>query len=43
MIAYLVLLLAILSRIVPHVFATTSVGFTAVGGGLLFFGARRSR
>ena len=43
MIAYLVLLLAILSRILPHVFATTSVGFTAVGGGLLFFGARRSR
>ena len=43
MIAYLVLLLAILSRILPHIFATTSVGFTAVGGGLLFFGARRSR
>ena len=43
MIAYLVLLIAILSRILPHVFATTSVGFTAVGGGLLFFGARRSR
>ena len=41
--AYLVLLLAILSRILPHVFHTTSVNFTAVGGGLLFFGSRRSR
>ncbi len=43
MAAYLVLLFAVLSRILPHFFATTSVGFTAVGGGLLFFGARRSR
>ncbi len=43
MAAYLVLLLAVLSRILPHAFDTTSVGFTAVGGGLLFFGARRSR
>jgi hypothetical protein len=43
MAAYLVLLFAVLSRILPHTFATTSVGFTAVGGGLLFFGARRSR
>lgn len=43
MAAYLVLLFAVLSRILPHVFGTTSVGFTAVGGGLLFFGARRSR
>jgi hypothetical protein len=43
MAAYLVLLLAVLSRILPHAFSTTSVGFTAVGGGLLFFGARRSR
>jgi hypothetical protein len=41
--AYLVLLFAVLSRILPHFFATTSVGFTAVGGGLLYFGARRSR
>ena len=41
--AYLVLLLAVLSRILPHAFDATSVGFTAVGGGLLFFGARRSR
>lgn len=43
MAAYLVLLLAVLSRILPHAFNATSVGFTAVGGGLLFFGARRSR
>ncbi|WP_213804497.1 DUF6580 family putative transport protein [Granulicella sp. dw_53] len=43
MAAYLVLLLAVLSRILPHSFGTTSVGFTAVGGSLLFFGARRSR
>ncbi len=41
--AYLVLLLAILSRILPHAFHATSVNFTAVGGGLLFFGSRRSR
>ena len=35
--AYLLLLLAILSRIVPH----TWLNFTAVGGSLLYFGARR--
>jgi hypothetical protein len=43
MAAYLVLLLAVLSRILPHAFHTTSVGFTAVGGGLLYFGAKRGR
>ncbi|MEO6982355.1 MAG: DUF6580 family putative transport protein [Edaphobacter sp.] len=43
MAAYLVLLFAVLSRILPHAFHATSLGFTAVGGGLLFFGARRSR
>jgi hypothetical protein len=43
MAAYLVLLLAILSRLLPYTFHTTSVGFTAVGGGLLYFGARRGR
>ena len=43
MAAYLVLLFAVLSRVLPHAFHTTSVGFTAVGGGLLFFGARRSQ
>jgi hypothetical protein len=41
--AYIALIVAILSRILPSAFHTTSVGFTAVGGGLLFFGARRSR
>ena len=43
MAAYLVLLFAVLSRILPHAFNATGLGFTAVGGGLLFFGARRSR
>lgn len=43
MVAYLVLLLALLSRILPVSFHMAGVGFTAVGGGLLFFGARRSR
>lgn len=43
MAAYLVLLFAVLSRILPHFFSTIAVGFTAVGGGLLYFGARRSR
>ncbi len=43
MAAYLVLLMAVLSRVLPHAVHTTGVGFTAVGGGLLFFGARRSR
>ena len=38
MIAYLVLLLAVVSRVVPH-----SWNITAVGGSLLYFGARRSR
>lgn len=43
MAAYFALLIAVLSRILPHTFQATSVGFTAVGGGLLYFGARRSR
>jgi hypothetical protein len=37
--AYLLLLLAVLSRVVPH---PDWFNFTAVGGALLFFGARRS-
>jgi hypothetical protein len=41
--AYLALVFAVLSRILPHAFHSTGLGFTAVGGGLLFFGARRSR
>ena len=43
MVAYLVLFLAALSRFVPHVFHGIGFDFTAVGGGLLFFGSRRSR
>ncbi|HEV2711214.1 MAG TPA: DUF6580 family putative transport protein [Edaphobacter sp.] len=43
MVAYLVLLAAVFSRFLPHIFSTTAIGFTAVGGGLLYFGARRSR
>jgi hypothetical protein len=38
--AYIVLILAVLSRILPHAFHTVSWNFTAVGGGLLFFGSR---
>jgi len=41
--AYFALIIAVLSRLLPSAFHTTSVGFTAVGGGLLYFGARRSR
>ena len=37
--AYLLLLLAVLSRVVPH---PDWLNFTAVGGALLYFGARRS-
>lgn len=37
--AYLLLLFAILSRLVPH---PDWLNFTAVGGALLYFGARRS-
>jgi len=43
MAAYFALFVAVLSRILPYTFQTTSVGFTAVGGGLLYFGARRGR
>ena len=43
MAAYLVLLVAVLSRVLPNAFHATGMGFTAVGGGLLFFGARRLR
>jgi hypothetical protein len=38
--AYLALLLAVLSRILPHTFHATSVNLTAVGGSLLFFGSK---
>jgi hypothetical protein len=43
MIAYIVLILAALSRLVPHALHGTGMNFTAVGAGLLFFGSRRSR
>ena len=43
MVAYLVLFFAALSRILPHFFHSAGLNFTAVGGGLLYFGARRSR
>jgi hypothetical protein len=41
--AFIVLALAIVSRILPLSFHTAGLNFTAVGAGLLFFGARRSR
>jgi hypothetical protein len=37
--AYLLLLAALLSRVIPH---SGWLGFTAVGGSLLYFGARRA-
>jgi hypothetical protein len=38
--AYLVLVFAALSRLLPHAFHATGLNFTAVGGSLLFFGSR---
>ena len=43
MLAILVLMLAALSRLLPHVFHNLAFNFTAVGAGLLFFGSRRPR
>ena len=43
MLAYLVLLLAVLSRMLPPLFHSAAMNFTAVGASLLFFGARRPR
>ncbi len=40
---YLVLILAAISRLVPHALHGTGLNITAVGGGLLFFGSRRPR
>jgi hypothetical protein len=40
MLAYIVLLLAILTRILPPAFHLSGWNFTALGGGLLFFGSR---
>ncbi len=41
--AYLVLVLAVLSRLLPHAIHAVGINFTATGGSLLYFGARRSR
>jgi hypothetical protein len=43
MLAIFVLVLAALSRLLPHVFPNMAFNFTAVGAGLLFFGSRRPR
>ena len=43
MLAYLVLIFAALSRFLPHSLHGIGLNFTAVGGGLLFFGSHRSR
>lgn len=43
MTAFFVLILAALSRLVPHALHGTGLNFTAVGAGLLFFGSRRPR
>ena len=43
MLSYLVLLLALLSRLLPPLMHLSAWNFTAVGGSLLFFGARRPR
>ena len=43
MIPYLILVLAALSRFVPHALHGVGLNITAVGGGLLFFGSRRPR
>ena len=38
--AFLILLLAILSRLLPHALGVPAWGVSALGGGLLFFGSR---
>lgn len=43
MAAYLVLFAAALSRLFPHALQGVGMNFTAVGGGLLYFGSRRPR
>ena len=40
MLAFVVLAIAIFSRIYPHLLHGTGMNFTAVGGGLLFFGSQ---
>ncbi len=41
--AYLILFVAVLSRLFPHALHGVGLNVTAVGGSLLFFGARRPR
>ena len=43
MAGFVVLLLAVLSRLVPHMLGVSAWGVTAMGGGLLFFGSRLPR
>ena len=43
MAAYVVLILAILSRFLPHALHTSAWGVTALGGGLLYAGSRWNR
>ncbi len=43
MVATLTLVLAALSRLLPHFFHSLPFNFTAVGAGLLFFGSRMAR
>jgi hypothetical protein len=43
MLAIVILFLAALSRLVPHMLHGIAYNFTAVGAGLLFFGSRRPR
>jgi hypothetical protein len=43
MIAYVVLLLAVISRLAPPMLHLTAMNFTAVWGSLLFFGAKRPK
>ena len=43
MIPYVVLFLAALSRFLPHALHGVGLNITAVSGGLLYFGSRRSR
>lgn len=40
MLAFVVLILALISRLLPHAFHAVSWNFTALGGGLLFFGSQ---
>lgn len=43
MAGFVVLLLAVLSRLLPHALGVSAWGVTAMGGGLLFFGSRLRR